>query len=585
MKGGPSRAPQRSLLRALGLSDMELTRPFIGVVCSKSDYIPGHKHLGEIAEAVKAGIRNAGGVPFEFETIGVCDGLAMGHQGMKYSLCSRELIADSIEVMLTAHPLDAVVFIPNCDKIVPGMVMAACRLNLPSIFVSGGPMLPGKHKDTRFGLSEMFEAVGSYASGKIDLDELTDMEKSACPSCGSCSGMYTANSMNCLTEAIGLALPGNGSIPAVMSARTALAKQAGERIMELLKQNLRPKDILNEKAFENALRSDMALGCSSNTVLHLLAIAYEAGVNVTMDLIDEISKTTPQLCKLNPASEVFITDLNEVGGIQSVLKELAKAGLVHTDIPTVSGTVGERMQNYPAADGEVIRTIENAFRKDGGIAILKGNIAPEGAVVKQGAVAPEMMVHSGPARCFNCEEDASEAILGGKIKAGDVVIIRYEGPKGGPGMREMLQPTAAITGMGLGASVALITDGRFSGATRGASIGHVSPEAAAGGVIALIEDDDIVDINITERKLDVRVSEQELAERKKRWKAPEKELTGYIKRYAQHVTSGSRGAVFEKYRHVLFCRHSTRKTVLCFFVKLKKDEKNSIIDRNDYEFE
>ena len=546
MKGGPSRAPQRSLLRALGLSDMELTRPFIGLVCSKSDYIPGHKHLGEIAEAVKAGIRNAGGVPFEFETIGVCDGLAMGHQGMKYSLCSRELIADSIEVMLTAHPLDAVVFIPNCDKIVPGMVMAACRLNLPSIFVSGGPMLPGKHKDTRFGLSEMFEAVGSYASGKIDLDELTDMEKSACPSCGSCSGMYTANSMNCLTEAIGLALPGNGSIPAVMSARTALAKQAGERIMELLKQNLRPKDILNEKAFENALRSDMALGCSSNTVLHLLAIAYEAGVNVTMDLIDEISKTTPQLCKLNPASEVFITDLNEVGGIQSVLKELAKAGLVHTDIPTVSGTVGERMQNYPAADGEVIRTIENAFRKDGGIAILKGNIAPEGAVVKQGAVAPEMMVHSGPARCFNCEEDASEAILGGKIKAGDVVIIRYEGPKGGPGMREMLQPTAAITGMGLGASVALITDGRFSGATRGASIGHVSPEAAAGGVIALIEDDDIVDINITERKLDVRVSEQELAERKKRWKAPEKELTGYIKRYAQHVTSGSRGAVFEK---------------------------------------
>ena len=546
MKGGPSRAPQRSLLRALGLSDMELTRPFIGVVCSKSDYIPGHKHLGEIAEAVKAGIRNAGGVPFEFETIGVCDGLAMGHQGMKYSLCSRELIADSIEVMLTAHPLDAVVFIPNCDKIVPGMVMAACRLNLPSIFVSGGPMLPGKHKDTRFGLSEMFEAVGSYASGKIDLDELTDMEKSACPSCGSCSGMYTANSMNCLTEAIGLALPGNGSIPAVMSARTALAKQAGERIMELLKQNLRPKDILNEKAFENALRSDMALGCSSNTVLHLLAIAYEAGVNVTMDLIDEISKTTPQLCKLNPASEVFFTDLNEVGGIQSVLKELAKAGLVHTDIPTVSGTVGERMQNYPAADGEVIRTIENAFRKDGGIAILKGNIAPEGAVVKQGAVAHEMMVHSGPARCFNCEEDASEAILGGKIKAGDVVIIRYEGPKGGPGMREMLQPTAAITGMGLGASVALITDGRFSGATRGASIGHVSPEAAAGGVIALIEDDDIVDINITERKLDVRVSEQELAERKKRWKAPEKELTGYIKRYAQHVTSGSRGAVFEK---------------------------------------
>lgn len=546
MKLGPNRAPQRSLLRALGLSDTELTRPFIGVVCSKSDYIPGHKHLGEIAEAVKAGIRNAGGVPFEFETIGVCDGLAMGHQGMKYSLCSRELIADSIEVMLTAHPLDAVVFIPNCDKIVPGMLMACCRMNLPSIFVSGGPMLPGKHGDTRFGLSEMFEAVGSYASGCIDLDELTDMEKSACPSCGSCSGMYTANSMNCLTEAIGMALPGNGTIPAVMSARLALAKQAGERILELLQENVRPSDILNEKSFENALRSDMALGCSSNTVLHLLAIAYEAGVPVTMDLIDEISKTTPQLCKLNPASEVFITDLNEVGGIQSVLKELANTGLLHTDCLTVSGTVEARMERYPAADGQVIRTVEHAFRKDGGIAILKGNIAPEGAVVKQGAVAPEMMVHSGPARCFDCEEDASAAILGGKIKAGDVVIIRYEGPKGGPGMREMLQPTAAITGMGLGESVALITDGRFSGATRGASIGHVSPEAAAGGVIALIEDDDIVEIDIAQRKLDVRVSDEVLAERRKHWKAPRKELTGYIKRYAQHVTSGSRGAVFEK---------------------------------------
>ncbi len=546
MKGGPGRAPQRSLLRALGLSDKELTRPFIGVVCSKSDYIPGHKHLAEIADAVKAGIRNAGGVPFEFETIGVCDGLAMGHQGMKYSLCSRELIADSVEVMLTAHPLDAVVFIPNCDKIVPGMIMAACRLNLPSIFVSGGPMLPGAYKNTRFGLSEMFEAVGSYASGKIDLEELTDMEKSACPSCGSCSGMYTANSMNCLTEAIGLALPGNGTIPAVMSARVALAKQAGERILELLRENIRPSDILNQRSFENALRSDMALGCSSNTVLHLLAIAYEAGVPVTMDLIDEISKTTPQLCKLNPASEVFITDLDGVGGIQAVLRELARAGLLHTDIPTVSGTVAQRMERSPAADGQVIRTVENAFRKDGGIAILKGNIAPEGAVVKQGAVALEMMVHSGPARCFDCEEDATEAILGGKIKAGDVVVIRYEGPKGGPGMREMLQPTAAITGMDLGASVALLTDGRFSGATRGASIGHVSPEAAAGGVIALIEDDDIVEIDIPQRKLNVRVSDEALAERKKRWKAPEKELTGYIKRYAQHVTSGSRGAVFEK---------------------------------------
>lgn len=485
-------------------------------------------------------------MPFEFETIGVCDGLAMGHGGMRYSLCSRELIADSAEVMLTAHPLDAVVFIPNCDKIVPGMLMAACRLNLPSIFVSGGPMLPGKHNNTRFGLSEMFEAVGSHAAGKIDDNELLALEKSACPSCGSCSGMYTANSMNCLTEAIGMALPGNGSIPAVMSARVALAKQAGEQVMELLKKDLRPKDILTKQAFENALRSDMALGCSSNTVLHLLAIAYEAGVEISMDTIDEISRTTPQLCKLNPASQVFITDLDEVGGIQSVLKELSKKGLIHEGIATVSGTVSERFANSPAADGEVIRTVENPFRKDGGIAILKGNIAPEGAVVKQGAVAPEMMQHTGPARCFDSEEAASDAILGGKIQAGDVVVIRYEGPKGGPGMREMLNPTSALTGMGLGSSVALITDGRFSGATRGAAIGHVSPEAAAGGVIALIEDGDLVEVDITNRALNVKVSDQVLAERKANWSAPQKNLSGYLKRYAQHVTSGSQGAVFEK---------------------------------------
>ncbi len=546
LKDGCTRAPQRSLLRALGLSDSELKRPFIGVVSSASDYIPGHRHLKEISEAVKAGIRNAGGVPFEFETIGVCDGLAMGHGGMRYSLCSRELIADSAEVMLTAHPLDAVVFIPNCDKIVPGMLMAACRLNLPSIFVSGGPMLPGKHNNTRFGLSEMFEAVGSHAAGKIDDNELLALEKSACPSCGSCSGMYTANSMNCLTEAIGMALPGNGSIPAVMSARVALAKQAGEQVMELLKKDLRPKDILTKQAFENALRSDMALGCSSNTVLHLLAIAYEAGVEISMDTIDEISRTTPQLCKLNPASQVFITDLDEVGGIQSVLKELSKKGLIHEGIATVSGTVSERFANSPAADGEVIRTVENPFRKDGGIAILKGNIAPEGAVVKQGAVAPEMMQHTGPARCFDSEEAASDAILGGKIQAGDVVVIRYEGPKGGPGMREMLNPTSALTGMGLGSSVALITDGRFSGATRGAAIGHVSPEAAAGGVIALIEDGDLVEVDITNRALNVKVSDQVLAERKANWSAPQKNLSGYLKRYAQHVTSGSQGAVFEK---------------------------------------
>ena len=545
MKSGAERAPHRSLLRALGLSDTEMKRPFIGVVCSKSDYIPGHKHLGEIADAVKAGIRNNGGVPFEFETIGVCDGLAMGHKGMKYSLASRELIADSVEVMLTAHPLDAVVFIPNCDKIVPGMMLAACRLNLPSIFVSGGPMMPGKHNGTRFGLSEMFEAVGSYASGKIDENELTALEKSACPTCGSCSGMYTANSMNCLTEAIGMALPGNGSIPAVMSARVALAKQAGERIMELLAEDIRPKDILTEKAFENALRRDMALGCSSNTVLHLLAIAHEAGVDVTIDTMDDVSRTTPQLCKLNPASQVFITDLNDVGGIPAVMKELSKAGLIHEDALTVSGTVADRLRCVPAADGEVIRAIDDPFRKDGGIAVLKGNMAQDGAVVKQGAVAPEMMVHSGPAKCFNCEEDASEAILGGKIQAGDVVVIRYEGPKGGPGMREMLQPTACITGMGLGSSVALITDGRFSGATRGASIGHVAPEAAAGGMIAFIEDGDIIDINIPERSLSVRISDEELAKRKENWKTPEKELTGYIKRYAKMVQSSAVGAVFD----------------------------------------
>ncbi len=546
MKIGPERAPHRSLLRALGLSDLEMKRPFIGVVCSKSDYIPGHKHLADIADAVKAGIRNNGGVPFEFETIGVCDGLAMGHRGMKYSLASRELIADSIEVMLTAHPLDAVVFIPNCDKVVPGMMLAACRMNLPSVFVSGGPMLPGIHNGTRFGLSEMFEAVGSHAAGKIDDQELDALERSACPTCGSCSGMYTANSMNCLTEAIGMALPGNGSIPAVMSERVSLAKKAGERVMELLQQDIRPKDILTEAAFENALRCDMALGCSSNTVLHLLAIAHEAGVySVDMEKIDQISRNTPQLCKLNPASQVFITDLNACGGISAVMNELSRADLIHTDALTVLGTVADRISLAPKADGTVIRSLDDPFRKDGGIAVLKGNMAVDGAVVKQGAVAPEMMVHSGPAKCFNCEEDASAAILGGQIKAGDVVVIRYEGPKGGPGMREMLQPTANITGMGLGSSVALITDGRFSGATRGASIGHVAPEAAAGGMIAFIEDGDIIDINIPERSLSVQISDEELARRKAAWKAPEKELTGYIKRYAKLVSSSSVGAVYK----------------------------------------
>ena len=546
MKEGSTRAPHRSLLRALGLTDSEMKRPFIAVVNSASDYIPGHRHLKEIGEAVKAGIRSAGGVPFEFNTIGVCDGLSMNHKGMKYSLCSRELIADSVEVMLTAHPMDAAVFIPNCDKIVPGMLLAACRMNLPSIFVSGGPMLPGLHNGVRFGLSEMFEAVGSYAAGKIDAAELTELENCACPTCGSCSGMYTANSMNCLSEAIGLALPGNGSIPAVMSARIRLAKEAGERIMELYRQNIRPSDILTAKAFENALRSEMALGCSTNTVLHLTAVAYEMGVGLDIADIDRISRETPQICKLNPASQVFITDLNEVGGIPAVLKELSRGGMIHEDCLTVSGTVGDRLRQAPDADGEIIRRLEHPFRKDGGIAVLKGNIAPEGAVVKQGAVAPEMMQHSGPARCFDSEEEASDAILSGKIREGDVVVIRYEGPKGGPGMREMLTPTSALTGMGLGSSVALITDGRFSGATRGAAVGHVSPEAAVGGPIALIRDGDLIDVDITNRTLNLHVDEAELETRRGAWKAPHKELSGYLKRYAQQVTSGARGAVFEK---------------------------------------
>ena len=545
MKKGANRAPQRALLRALGMTDDEIARPFVAVVCSASDYIPGHKHLREISEAVKAGIRNAGGVPFEFQTIGVCDGIAMNHKGMKYSLCSRELIADSIEVMLTAHPLDAAVFIPNCDKIVPGMLMAACRMNLPSIFVSGGPMLPGEFHGERIGFSEMSEAVGSHAAGKMSDADLREMEEAACPGCGSCSGMYTANSMNCLTEAIGMALPGNGTIPAVYAARIRLAKQAGAQVMRLLQENRRPSDILTKEAFRNALRSEMALGCSTNTVLHLTAIAHEIGVPLTIDDIDNISRTTPQICKLNPAGKIFITDLGKVGGIPAVMKELSRKDLVALDLPTVSGTVRDRVEAAPAADGTVIHKIETPYREDGGIAVLKGNLAPEGSVVKQGAVAPEMMHHVGPARCFNSEEDAIAAIQGGKIKAGDVVVIRYEGPKGGPGMREMLAPTSSLTGMGLGSSVALITDGRFSGATRGAAIGHVSPEAAAGGLIALVRDGDTVDVDIAGRALNLRVDEAELAKRRAAWKAPTKELSGYLKRYAKLVTSGSRGAVFE----------------------------------------
>ena len=546
LKKGDSRLPHRSLLKALGITDAEMKRPFVAVVNSKSDYIPGHQHLNDIAEAVKAGIRNAGGVPFEFSTIGVCDGLAMNHDGMRYSLPSRELIADSIEIMLTAHPLDAAVFIPNCDKIVPAMLMAAIRLDLPSIFVSGGPMMPGRVRGQRMGLSETFEAVGRRAIGKLSDEEMEWIEDNACPGCGSCSGMYTANSMNCLTEAIGMALPGNGTISAVSAARRRLAKETGERALGLLSENIRPSDILTEKAFANALRSDMAIGCSSNTILHLLAIAHTAGVPVDLKTIDKIGKTTPQICKLNPASDVYLTDMNDVGGIQSMLRELSRKDLIYTDALTVNGTAGELIEKAGAADGGVIRTVELPFREDGGIAILFGNLCPEGAVVKQGAVAPEMMKHSGPARVFECEEDASAAILWGEIKPGDVVVIRFEGPKGGPGMREMLNPTASLAGMGLDKQVALLTDGRFSGATRGASVGHVSPEAAAGGLIGLVEEGDTVELDIPNRSLTLAVPEEELERRRAAWSPPEKELKGYLKRYAQRVSSASRGAVFDE---------------------------------------
>ncbi len=547
MKVGPNRMPHRSLLKALGLTDSEIKRPFVAVVSAASDYVPGHMHLDKIAEAVKAGIRNAGGVPFEFRTIGVCDGLSMNHKGMKYSLCSRELIADSIEVMLTAHPLDGAVFIPNCDKIVPGMLLGAIRMNLPSIFVSGGPMTPGVVNGKRVGLSETFEAVGAYAAGKIGDEELMEYENNSCPTCGSCSGMYTANSMNCLTEAVGMSLPKNATCAAVSSERLRIAKETGERVMELIQKHIRPSDILTEKAFRNALACDMALGCSTNTVLHLLALAKTAQTNVNMDTVDEMSHKVPQLCKLNPAGHVFIEDLNAFGGIQAVLKELARGGYIDDTLPTVTGAVKDRFAGAAKPDGTIIHTIEEPIRKDGGIAVLKGNLAVDGAVVKQGAVAPEMMVHQGPARVFDCEEDAIAAIQSGKIVPGDVIVIRYEGPKGGPGMREMLAPTSSLAGMGLDKQVALITDGRFSGATRGAAIGHVSPEAAAGGLIGLVGEGDQISIDIPQRKLELLVDEETLAQRKANWKPKEQELKGYIKRYAKMVTSGSNGALLEDY--------------------------------------
>lgn len=547
---GAGRAPHRSLMKALGWTDREIAAPMIGVVSAANEIIPGHVHLNRVVEAVKAGVREAGGNPVVFPVIGVCDGIAMGHTGMKYSLASRELIADSIEVMATAHPFDALVFVPNCDKIVPGMLMAACRLDLPCIFVSGGPMLAGHVPggDKRgMSLSSMFEAVGRHAAGKMDDTELLAWEDNACPTCGSCSGMYTANSMNCLTEAIGMALPGNGTIPAVYAARDRLAKETGYRVMELLKEDVRPHDILTKQAFINALTMDMALGCSTNTMLHLPAIAHEAGIDIDIFMANDISAKTPNLCHLAPAGPDHVEDLNAAGGIMAVMAELGKAGLLDGSLPTVSGkTIGEQYTGAVNYDPEVIRPIDNPYSATGGIAVLRGNLAANGAVVKRSAVDPSMFVHKGPARVFESEESVIDAILGGKINAGDVVVIRYEGPKGGPGMREMLSPTSAIAGMGLDKEVALITDGRFSGATRGASIGHVSPEAAEGGVIALVEEGDQISIDIPAGKLELMVDEAELARRRAAWKPRKAPITtGYLGRYAKQVTSASTGAVFK----------------------------------------
>ena len=546
IKKGVERAPNRSLMYALGLTKEEMERPIIGIVSSYNEIVPGHKDLDKITDAVKAGVRLAGGTPIMFPAIAVCDGIAMGHVGMKYSLVTRDLIADSTEAMAIAHQFDGLVMIPNCDKNVPGLLMASARLNIPTIFCSGGPMLAGHLKDgRRTCLSHMFEAVGAYHAGKMDEDGVADYEMNACPSCGSCSGMYTANSMNCLTEAIGMALPGNGTIPAPYSARIRLAKQAGMQIMKLVEQNIRPRDIMTEDAFHNAETVDMALGCSTNTMLHLPAIAHEAGLEISLDMSNGISAATPNLCHLAPAGDTFMEDLDRAGGVYAVMKELTKKNLLRTGVMTVTGkTMEENLAGVSNRDKTVIRPVEDPYSQNGGIAVLKGNVAPDGCVVKQSAVAPEMMVHSGPARVFNSEEEAIKAIYAGEIKAGDVVVIRYEGPKGGPGMREMLNPTSAICGMGLGESVALITDGRFSGATRGAAIGHVSPEAAAGGNIALINDGDIIKIDIKNCKIELDVSDEELAKRRSEWVCPEPRIkTGYIARYAKLVTSADKGAV------------------------------------------
>ena len=540
---GIERAHNRSLFYALGLTKEEMERPLIGVVSSKNEIVPGHMNLDKISEAVKAGIRLAGGTPIEFPAIAVCDGIAMGHVGMKYSLVTRDLIADSTEAMVMAHQFDGLVMIPNCDKNVPGLLMAAARVNIPTIFCSGGPMLAGTLTDgSRTCLSHMFEAVGAYKAGKIDAAGLEDYEKNSSPSCGSCSGMYTANSMNCLTEAIGMGLRGNGTIPAVYSARIRLAKEAGMKIMELVEKNIRPRDIMTAEAFHNAETIDMALGCSTNTMLHLPAIAHECGIELDLDYTNEISAKTPNLCHLAPAGNTYMEDLNRAGGVYAVMKELADAGLIKTDLITCTGkTIAENIADAVNRDESIIRPIDNPFMKTGGIAVLKGNLAPDGCVVKQAAVAEEMLVHEGPARVFD-----SEAIFGGKIKAGDVVVIRYEGPKGGPGMREMLNPTSAIAGMGLDKDVALVTDGRFSGATRGASIGHVSPEAALGGTIGLVEEGDIISIDIPGRKINVKVSDEELEKRRANWQPREPKITtGYAARYAKLVSSASKGAILE----------------------------------------
>ena len=547
VKTGTQQAPHRSLFNALGMTKEEMERPLVGIVCSYNEIVPGHMNLDKIAQAVKLGVAMAGGTPVMFPAIAVCDGIAMGHIGMKYSLVTRDLIADSTEAMALAHQFDALVMIPNCDKNVPGLLMAAARINVPTVFVSGGPMLAGHLNGHKTSLSSMFEAVGAYAAGKLTEEGLTECENKTCPTCGSCSGMYTANSMNCLTEVLGMGLKGNGTIPAVYSERIRLAKHAGMQVMEMYRRNIRPRDIMTKEALLNALTVDMALGCSTNSMLHLPAIAHEIGWDFDISFANEISAKTPNLCHLAPAGPTYMEDLNEAGGVYAVMNELAQAGLLHTECMTVTGkTVGENIKDCANLNPEVIRPLDNPYSTTGGLAVLRGNLAPDGSVVKRSAVVAEMMVHEGPARVFDCEEDAIAAIKGGKIVEGDVVVIRYEGPKGGPGMREMLNPTSAIAGMGLGSSVALITDGRFSGASRGASIGHVSPEAAVGGPIALVEEGDIISINIPELKLELKVSDEELAARKAKWQPREpKVTTGYLARYAAMVTSGNRGAILE----------------------------------------